>query len=221
VVAPDLRGHGGSSAPGPFGLAELAGDLATLLDALRLERAALVGWSLGAQVALAALPRLEGRISALVLLSATPRFTAAEGWTSGLPARSVEVLAQRVRRDTGRAVSRFFDGMFADGELDPAARARLAALRAGLAPPSTEAALAGLEILSREDLRPLLAATRVPSLVVHGELDPICPVAAGRVLAAAIPGAELHVVEGAGHAPFLSRPDEVRGVLLPFLDAHR
>ena len=220
VLAPDLRGHGESRGGGAatFTLEELAADLAALFEALRLEAATLVGWSLGAQVALAALPRLRSRTARLVLISATPCFTLRDGWPHGLPAESLEALARRVRRDTARAVERFSAGMFAEGELDAAALCHAAALRAAVPPPDTEAALAGLAILAGTDLRPALAGVDVPTLVVHGERNPICPAGAGRALAAAIPGARLTIVPGAGHAPFLSRPRELAAALLPFLD---
>lgn len=219
ALAPDLRGHGASrGAAAPFTLGDLAGDLAGLFEALGLEDATLVGWSLGAQVALAALPRLRPRLSRLVLLSATPCFTLRDGWPHGLPARTLEALARQVRRDTARAVERFAEGMFAEGELDPAARARAAALRAAIPPPDTAAALAGLEILAGTDLRPALRDVDLPTLVIHGERDPICPAGAGRALAEDIPGARLALVPGAGHAPFLTRPGELAAALLPFLD---
>jgi len=219
AVAPDLRGHGRSSPSGPFGLADLARDLSRLLDHLALERAVLLGWSLGAQVALAAVPLLRARLSALVLVSGTPRFTAGEGWPHGLPAQSVEVLAHRVRRDAPRAIARFQDGMFVEGELDPAGRERVARVRAALPAPDPGAALAGLEVLAREDLRAGLAGIDLPVLLVHGDRDPICPVGAARAMAAAIPGARLAVLPGAGHAPFLSRPGAFRDVLASFLPA--
>jgi pimeloyl-[acyl-carrier protein] methyl ester esterase len=217
AVAPDLRGHGRSSPSGPFGLADLARDLALLLDRLALERAVLLGWSLGAQVALAALPLVRGRLAALVLVAGTPRFTAGEGWPHGLPAQSVEVLAHRVRRDPARALARFQEGMFAEGELDPAGRERVARVRAAVRPPDAGAALAGLEVLAREDLRPALPGIDLPVLVVHGERDPVCPVGAARATAAAVPGARLVVLPGAGHAPFLSLPGPFRDALLSFL----
>jgi pimeloyl-ACP methyl ester esterase len=221
VLLPDLRGHGARAGEpaGRFGLADLALDLAELLEAEDVRDAILLGWSLGAQVALAALPRVRARLAGLVLVAATPRFTQSEDWPHGLPAQAVEVLALRVRRDPARALARFFDGMFAEGELDPAGRARAAALRDAIPPPHPAAAAAGLEILRDADLRAALPALDLPALVVHGARDPLCPAGAGRALAAAIPGARLALLPGAGHAPFLSRPAEVRALLDAILDA--
>lgn len=218
LVLPDLRGHGGSD-PAPFGLDELAADLALLLERLDLRGAVLAGWSLGAQAALAALPRVRARLSGLVLIAGTPRFTATGGWTHGLPAQALEVLAHRVRRDPARAAARFFDGMFAPGELDAGARARAAALRAGVPVPAAATALAGLQVLAATDLRAALGAIDLPVLVVHGSDDPVCPAGAGRALAAGIPGARLALLPGAGHAPHLSRPDAVAAALRAFAAA--
>jgi pimeloyl-[acyl-carrier protein] methyl ester esterase len=220
AVAPDLRGHGRSSPPpSAFGLRDLARDLAALFEALALDRAVLLGWSLGALVALAAAPLLRARLAALVLVSGTPRFTAGDGWPHGLPARSVEGLALRVRRDAPRAVARFFDGMFVDGELDGAGRARVEAVRAAVPPAHPAALLSGLDVLAREDLREALPALDLPVLLVHGDRDPVCPPGASRAMAAAIPRARLVELPGAGHAPFLSRPGPFRDALASFLDS--
>lgn len=219
VVAPDLRGHGRSADGAPFGLADLADDLVAAFDAAGIDRALLLGWSLGAQVALAALPRLRGRVAGLALVSATPRFTQGEGWPHGVPARTLAALARQVERDPARATARFHEGMFVPGELDGAGAARCAALRAGAPVPSVAALRAGLDVLGAADLRGAIAAADVPALVVHGDGDPVCAPAAGRALAARLPRAELAVVAGAGHAPFLSRPDAFAGALSPVLAA--
>ncbi|WP_242361698.1 alpha/beta fold hydrolase [Anaeromyxobacter sp. SG17] len=219
ALAPDLRGHGRSQAGAPFTLAELASDLVAAFDALALERAVLLGWSLGAQAALAALPRLRGRIAGLALVSATPRFTEGEGWPHGLPARTLAALARHVERDPARAAARFHEGMFVPGELDAGAAARAAALRARTPLPSPAALRAGLDVLAAADLRGALGALDVPVAVVHGERDPVCLPGAGRALAGALPGAHLAVIPGAGHAPFLSRPDAFAAALAPLLAA--
>jgi pimeloyl-[acyl-carrier protein] methyl ester esterase len=212
VIAPDLRGHGRST-PSPFTLADLAGDLASLVERLALERAVLVGWSLGSLVALAAVPRVRERLAALVLVAGTPRFTACEGWPHGLPRTHVEALAARLRRDPRRALARFDASMFAEGELDDGGRRRVEALRAAI-PVDPAAAQAGLDVLASDDLRPALAALDLPALLLHGERDAICPAGAARAMASAIPGARLRVLPGLGHAPFLSRPGVLADAVL-------
>jgi pimeloyl-[acyl-carrier protein] methyl ester esterase len=219
ALAPDLRGHGRSSNAGSFTLDELARDLVAAFDARAVERAVVLGWSLGAQVALAAMPLLRGRVAGLALVSATARFTEGVGWPHGLPERTLAALARQVERDAARATARFHDGMFLPGELDGAAAARAVALRARTPLPSPVALRAGLDVLGEADLRAALASVDVPALVVHGERDPICLPGAGRALAAALPRAALAVVPGAGHAPFLSRPDAFERALAPFLAA--
>jgi len=219
VILPDLRGHG-RSAPAPLSLGLLAADLAAVVAAEAPDGLALLaGWSLGGQVALAALsahPALRAGVRALALLGATPRFTKGDGWPHGQPARAVEGLALRVRRQPGKAFARFLDDCLAPGEAEALGAARLAALHAAQ-PPDPAAALAGLEVLAsadlRADLRAGLAALALPALVIHGEADAIVPVAAGRALAAALPAARLATLPGAGHAPFLARQAEVAALL--------
>jgi pimeloyl-[acyl-carrier protein] methyl ester esterase len=213
VVRLDLRGHGASD-PGPFTLPALAGDVAGLAETLDLRGALLLGWSLGAQVALAALPRLGDRVGRLALVGATPRFTEGDGWPHGLPARAVAALAARLGRQPERTADRFLEDCFVPGELDPAARAALPGLRPDLA-----CALAGLDLLAGTDLRAALPAVTHPALLLHGEADAIVPVGAARTLAALLPAARLVTFPATGHAPFLSREAEVAGLLEGFAGA--
>lgn len=218
VIRYDLRGHG-RSAPAPTAtLDDHAADLAAIVGALDLREATVVAWSLGAQVLLHALPAIRGRLRAAALVAATPRFTAAGGWPHGLPARQVEVLAARFARDPARTRARFLADLLAPAERDALGPARLAALDGAMPLPDPGAALAGLDILATADLRPGLAGIDLPVLLLHGDADPICPIGASRALADAVPGARLQAVAGAGHAPFLTREDEVAAALLAFLD---
>jgi pimeloyl-[acyl-carrier protein] methyl ester esterase len=218
VVRHDLRGHGGSASGPTATLDDHAADLAALVEARSLDGAIVVAWSLGAQVVLRALPSLRGRLRGVALLGATPRFTTGDGWTSGLPARQVEVLAQRFRRDPARTRARFLADLLSPAERASIGPERLTQLDAAMPLPDVAAALAGLEILATADLRPGLPAIDLPVLLLHGEADPICPADASRAMAAAIPGARLALVAGAGHAPFLTREDEVAASILAFAE---
>ncbi len=218
VILPDLRGHG-RSAPAPLTLATLAADVAALVAAEAPGGAVLAGWSLGGQAVLAALladAGLRGRARGLALLSATPRFTEGDGWPHGQPARGVEGLALRVRRQPQKAFARFLDDCLAPGEAEALGPARLGALRAAPAP-DPAAALAGLDVLATADLRAGLAGLDLPALVLHGEADAVVPPGAGRALAAALPRARLATVPGAGHAPFLAHEAEVADHLAALL----
>ena len=63
------------------------------------------------------------------------------------------------------------------------------------------------------DLRPLLPRIGRPVVVINGDGDRLCPVESARELAAAIPGARLHVVEGAGHVAWLEKPEAVASAI--------
>jgi proline iminopeptidase len=67
------------------------------------------------------------------------------------------------------------------------------------------------------DLFPELPNIRCPTLVIGGELDPITPVADAEDIAAAIPGAELHIFEGAGHGVFRDQPERAVELIREFI----
>jgi pimeloyl-[acyl-carrier protein] methyl ester esterase len=220
VIRPDLRGHGRSS-PGTFTLGTLTQDLEAVATAQAPAGVLLLGWSLGALVALAALatsPALRARVGGLVLVGATPRFMEGPGWPHGQPARGVEGLALRLRRQPVRALARFLDDCLAPGEPERISPARLAALRAAPAP-DPSCAQAGLDLLAAADLCAALPTIQTRTLVIHGDADAVCPLGAGRALAAGMPRARLLTLPGAGHAPFLSQEDRVVEAVSAFAGA--
>jgi pimeloyl-[acyl-carrier protein] methyl ester esterase len=220
VLAPDLRGHGGSDPGSGYGCSALAADLSEWFTALNLRDAALLGWSLGGEVALtlAAAAPVRSRLRALALVATTPRFCAGDDWTAGLPVTQLRALARDLRRNYLKTMGDFFALQFA-GETLPKERYQEIlrfAVRAGRLP-EPEIALAGLETLGQEDLRHLLPQLELPTLVVHGELDRIVLPEAGRFLAATLPQARLELWPQVGHAPFISDPVRFCSLLRNFL----
>jgi len=216
IVRYDLRGHGSSPPSGSATLQDHAADLAGLVESLALEDALVIAWSLGAQVLLRALPAARARLRGAVLVGATPRFTLCDGWSHGLPARQVEVLAQRFRRDPARTRARFLADMLAPAERDRLGAEGIASLDASMPVPDAGAALEGLGILASADLRAELPAVDLPVLLLHGAEDPICAPGASEAMAGAIPGARRIAFPASGHAPFLTRGEEVAGAILAF-----
>lgn len=219
LITVDLRGHGRSTAPGDgYCLADFAADIVSLFNGLGLERAAIAGWSLGAQAALEAAPLLGDRLAALVLVGATPRFSAADGWPHGLPATECRGLGLRLRRSFDAALDGFFHSMFAEGELsEESVRLIGQEIAAPHRRPAATAAQAALVTLAESDQRHLLAKIRVPALVINGDRDAICPPEAGVHLADHLPLGRFLLFAGAGHAPFLSRPREFNSEVTRFL----
>lgn len=221
VVTLDLRGHGNSSVPpgGMEGFEGYAADLIDLVDTLGVRDIVAVGWSLGAQVLLKAYTELSDRLAGLVLVGATPRFTAAPHFPYGLPAKEAEGMRLKVRRSLERALDGFQRQLFVIGELDnPEQAAAVHAALAQVEKPSAAAALDGLEALMSAEMLAEAAQVRCPALLLHGEQDTICLPAASAWLARTMPNSHRLVYPGCGHAPFLSRSDRFNQDLEHFVE---
>ena len=218
ILAPDLRGHGRSrEISGGLSFDAFAEDLLDLFDALDLAQAVLVGWSMGAQVALQASAALSGRLAGLVLVSATPSFTASADFPYGLASNEANGMRIKVQRNTQRALDGFYTRLFAEQELENhSSAAEVKQLLATIPQPDTAAVLAALDELSRTDMRHLLAAIAVQTLIVNGGQDRICLPEASCYLASHIPGAIQTVFRDSGHAPFLIRSDEFNAEIARF-----
>jgi len=219
LIVPDLRGHGRSSSPAAgFSLADLASDIVALFERLDLANAVLLGWSLGAQVALAAFQPIRKRLAGLVFVGATPRFTVTDGYPYGIPATEPRGMGLRLKRNFSKTMGEFFRSMFVEGELDRRQENRIAReiVMAGRLP-EPEVALATLDILATADLREMLPVVDLPVLIIHGSADAICPVGVAHYLIGRIANARLVEFNGVGHAPFLSRPDEFNAAVRKFL----
>ena len=221
VVTFDLRGHGRSTVPpgGMEGFAGYAADLVDLMDVLNLQHAVLVGWSLGAQVLLKAYAAIASRLAGIVLVGATPRFSAAPHFPYGLPPKEAEGMRLKVRRNLERALDGFQRQLFVAGELDhPQSLETVQALLAEVPSPSSAAALDGLDALMTAEMLQEAARVTCPTLLVHGDQDPICLPQASAWLAEQMPASRRLLYPGCGHAPFLSRPERFNHDLRQFVE---
>jgi 3-oxoadipate enol-lactonase len=200
----DNRGAGRSPAPWrPTSIPELAGDAVRLLDALGLDSAHVYGLSMGGMIAQEMAIRFPDRVRALVLggtshggpraVLPSPRVAAALT-SRGAPAA---VRAELV----GRAL---FTPEFRQREPE-LVRRYLALL--GRHRTSGRGLLSHLTASTYHDTRARLGRIVAPTLVLHGAQDELTPVGNARLLAAAIPDAELGLVP-AGHAYLLEQPEQ-------------
>jgi 2-succinyl-6-hydroxy-2,4-cyclohexadiene-1-carboxylate synthase len=220
VVVIDLPGHGRTETPADPARASIertADDLAAILLRDGLAPAHVLGYSLGARIALRLAVAHPASLRRLIL----------ESPSAGLASET----ERRARRsaDEARAVRLEHDGIEAfvnewerepvfasHAALSPAGAARLRAERLRNRPAGLAASLRGAGQGTMTPLHDRLADVHAPTLVVAGALDP-----AGRTraeaVAAGIPGAHLEIVAGAGHTPHLETPSTFRSLALDFL----
>jgi pimeloyl-ACP methyl ester esterase len=207
LLAPDLRGHGRSRGIScDLNFESFATDLVDLCDALNPSKVVLVGWSMGAQIALQSSAELTGRLAGMVLVSATPRFTASDDFPHALACNEASGMRIKVQRNTQRALEGFYSRLFADGELENhPSGAEIKQLLSAIASPDTDSALESLDALARTDMRELLSTIAMPTLIMNGTQDRICLPQASTYLKEHIPDARQIEFLGCGHAPFLTQ----------------
>jgi 2-succinyl-6-hydroxy-2,4-cyclohexadiene-1-carboxylate synthase len=220
-IAISLPGHGGADAPEDptrYAASRVAKDVLELLDVLAIRRVALLGYSMGARVALHTALAAPDRVGALIIESGSPgiaddaeraeRRAADEALAADIEREGVEAFVDRWERLPLWA---------SQSRLPAAAREalrmqRLAGSARGLAN-ALRGLGAGVSAPPHERLRELAG---VPVLLVCGALDPKY-VRIAHEMKELLPRAVLRVVEGAGHAVHLEQPRELLGAVEDFL----
>ncbi|MCW2704693.1 MAG: Pimeloyl-ACP methyl ester carboxylesterase, partial [Blastococcus sp.] len=228
VIAPDLLGHGASDKPrGDYSIAGYANGMRDLLSVLDIEKATVVGHSLGGGIALQfayqfpercerlALvgsgglgPELSAGLRAATLPGAELVLTALTGVS--LPLRMGFQALQRLGHAAGwrrvRDLAEAGDALLALKDVE-ARRAFLRTLR-GVVDARGQAVTA---------LDRLYLANSIPMLVIWGSRDPIVPAVHAEAVRTLVPTARVEVFQGAGHWPHLDEPDRFCDVMLDFM----
>jgi pimeloyl-ACP methyl ester carboxylesterase len=219
VIAYDQRGHGLTDAPAnatDYSAAHLARDLVGVLDALKIERAAVVGFSLGGGPALALAASKPDRVSRLVLADVGAGAddpvkieTMARQWVSLIDrGRTDDFVCEMLRSELlkmyARRNTRRRDHMAALIRATPIGGLRF----------TLSEVLAKRKSLFRSTA--VLQSISAPTLVMVGQFDYVCSKAA-RLLVQTIPGATLKIIANSGHIPPLEQPGAFSAALLEFL----
>ena len=225
VVAVDLPGHGGSAkGAGDYSLGALASALRDLGGALGLERATVVGHSLGGGIAMQFAYQFPERCERLVLVS-----SGGLGPDVGLVLRLATLPGSELFLSLTAPAARYVIDLVASAgrwlRLRPAADAEhYARAYAALAEPETRAAFLGTlrgvvgtrgQLVDARDR--LYLAEHMPTLIVWGERDGVLPVEHGHAAQEAMPGSRLELFENAGHLPQLDDPQRFITVMDDFM----
>jgi 2-succinyl-6-hydroxy-2,4-cyclohexadiene-1-carboxylate synthase len=219
VIAVDLPGHGRTHLPDPAlaTVERTAADLAAILFDLDAAPADVLGYSLGARIALRLAIAHPEAVSRLVLES--PSAGMADPVARAARRAADESLAQRLEADGITAFVEEWERnpVFASHAALPPERARhLRAMRMANDPAGLAASLRGAGQGTMEPLHDRLGEVAIPTLVITGALDAIGRPRAEEV-AAGIPAARLAVVGDAGHTPHEEQPDAFARLVAEFL----
>ena len=212
VIRVDHRGHGGSPVPpGPYVIADLAGDVLALLDRLGLERVAWCGLSMGGMVGMYLGSEAPERITSLTLCCTSSNFPDTTVW-----------------KDRIAAVASGGTAPIADGDRLALVHPRLGRRAPGrgrrggvmVAGTPDDGYLACCQALEVWDHRDRLAAITAPTLVIAGAADPSTPVEPhARTIVEGIPGSRLEVLDAA-HLATIEAADEATALIAEHVAAH-
>ena len=208
IIRYDKRGHGLSEATEPpYSADDLAQDIAALLDALAIGRAAICGISVGGIIAQALALKHPERVSALVLSDTGARIGSIESWQQ----RIEMIKSGGVPSIEKMTMERWFSASFRSGR-----RADMRGYATMLLQTSLNGYLGTCYALRDADFRASAARIKCPTLVLTGAEDIATPADLGRELASLIPGAEFSLIESAGHLPCIEQPEVMAERMLQF-----
>jgi 3-oxoadipate enol-lactonase len=216
VITCDMRGFGKTElGDGQYLLDHLVDDLFGLMDQLKLSEVILCGLSMGGYVALRAVEREKGRVSALILADTRSEADSNEAKTKRADAIS------KIKRGE---LSAYFDGFLqgALGEdtrkIQPALVLSIKSQLMQVSPKSLVAAL--IALAARTDTTQFLSEISIPTLIIVGEQDTLTPPPASESMGKKISGSVLRKLPGVGHLSNLESPNEFNSELSSFLRRH-
>jgi 3-oxoadipate enol-lactonase len=203
LILPDLRGFGQSTTiASPFTMDDYASDIAGLLDHLGIQKAAIVGHSMGGYVALAFARLYPERVSGLGLVSSQVLADPPDR-KEGRYKSAAEVSEKGI----GGVVETMTPKFTSDEDLQTLARETMERQR----PAAFIGALKAMA--ERMDSTSLLSSFKFPMVIIHGEDDALIPIDRAREVKNAIPQAHLVELNGAGHMPMMESKEETSRAL--------
>ncbi|CAN5606741.1 3-oxoadipate enol-lactonase [soil metagenome] len=212
LIRYDKRGHGLSDAgAGAFSIADLADDLAGILDTLAVRQAVICGLSVGGMIAQSLAARRPDLVRGLILCATAAKIGTAAMWDERI--RAVE--AGGIAALSGPVLERWFSARFR------AEAPSLALWRNMLERTPADAYAATCAAIREADLTESTRALDLPVLAIAGEEDGSTPPDLVRATADLVPGARFALIRGAGHLPCVEAPAATARQIADFLKETR
>jgi 3-oxoadipate enol-lactonase len=205
----DHRGHGGSwCPPQPWSIADIASDVASLLDDLSVSHVRFAGLSLGGMVGIWLAAHRPDLVERLIVACSSAHLDAAGSWR----ARAAIVRASGMAPIVDPVVDRWFTPGYASEH--PAVADGFKEMLASM-PPAGYAACC--DALASLDLRADLVSVKATTTVVSGSDDLAIPPSHGKAISDAIPGASFVVVRDSAHLAVVEQPGQLAQILIDYL----
>ncbi|MFC2064617.1 alpha/beta fold hydrolase [Chloroflexota bacterium] len=207
ILAVDLPGHGRSKGLGRNSIPAYAESLVAFLDELEIEKAVVVGHSMGGGIALQFTLDYPDRVSGLGLVASGARLPVSKSLMEGLSLPATRSQAHKL-------IIEWSYGPLSGDEIKQLAARNLVETR--------PAVLSGdLDACDSFNVDDRLAEIRVPTLVICGSEDKMTPLHFSTKLSTNIPGAAMQIIESAGHMVMVEQPARVAGILSVFFRSLR
>lgn len=207
LILPDVRGFGQSDATdSPYSMADLANDLAALLDHLQIESVFVAGHSMGGYVSLAFAQAHPSRVNGLALVASQA--------AADTPERRASRHAS-VKQILEHGIEETVEGMTPKLSANTRVQAFVHELMAKQKPAAFIGALQAMA--GRLDMLPYLVSSNFPLLLIHGDSDGLIPLDRAREIKAAVPRAGWFLLPGVGHMPMLEDPTGIAIALKTFI----
>ncbi len=176
----------------------------------------LLGWSLGGLLAQQLTLQYPQKITSLVCLASTPRFTQNDGWTRSVSPQIIGDFIKSIALEINGVLKKFWRLQLQGSKNSKQLMKDLINHMSNRKTPKLKPLNQGLILLKDMDNRSLLKNISIPTLWILGEKDPLIPQDIRLNLAKLQPLAEINILEGGTHIPFFSHPQQTAAILLNF-----
>lgn len=213
VMCFDLPGHGHSPA-----YCDLEADAVLEVILQKLDKPVhWMGWSLGGQILMQLFKRAPHLIRSMILVAASPCFLRRSDWPYGMDGQVLDAFAIELQQDYHKTMSRFIGLQVMHSQSSVQSLKQLRNMLNTSPSPQTLSLQQGLSLLKCADFRQDLEQCAVPLLVILGRQDQLVSAAVGEYYRGLSCKPTLVVMEGAGHAPFLSHMKQTAACVQQFL----